>query len=118
MLILTRNVNQILSIGNNIQVEVLGVEYNQVRFGITAPKDISIHRKEVYQQIQEEQREVSQVEVMDKTIETRVTEAASDYKMGCENSGFADAHGGIEALKSELFSLVAEWEGVADDDEI
>src|SRR3546814_8832375 len=52
MLILTRRVGETLMIGNSVTVTVLGVKGNQVRIGITAPKDVVVHRKEIYQRIQ------------------------------------------------------------------
>jgi carbon storage regulator len=51
MLILTRRVGERLKIGDNVDVMVLGVKGNQVRMGIEAPKDVSVHREEVYQRI-------------------------------------------------------------------
>ncbi|AOU98819.1 carbon storage regulator [Acidihalobacter yilgarnensis] len=51
MLILTRRVGETLVIGDAIEVTVLGVKGNQVRLGIKAPKDVSVHREEVYQRI-------------------------------------------------------------------
>lgn len=52
MLILTRKVGEKLKIGDNIEVVVLGVKGNQVRIGVTAPRDVEVHRQEVYERIQ------------------------------------------------------------------
>jgi carbon storage regulator len=54
MLILTRREGENIRINHNIRIKVLGVKGNQVRMGIDAPTEISVHREEVYQRIQEE----------------------------------------------------------------
>jgi carbon storage regulator len=57
MLILTRRVGTSLMIGDDVTVTVLGVKGNQVRLGVTAPKDVEVHREEIYEKIQEEKLE-------------------------------------------------------------
>ena len=54
MLILTRRVGETLMIGDDVSVTVLGVKGNQVRIGVNAPKDVSVHREEIYMRIQSE----------------------------------------------------------------
>jgi carbon storage regulator len=54
MLILTRKVGETLMIDDNVTVTVLGVKGNQVRVGINAPKEVSVHREEIYMRIQAE----------------------------------------------------------------
>lgn len=52
MLILTRKVGESLMVGDEITVTVLGVKGNQVRIGVNAPRDVAVHREEIYNRIQ------------------------------------------------------------------
>jgi len=55
MLILTRRVGETLMIGDDVTVTVLGVKGNQVRIGVNAPRDVTVHREEIYERIKREQ---------------------------------------------------------------
>ncbi|WP_096190271.1 carbon storage regulator CsrA [Evansella halocellulosilytica] len=59
MLVLTRKLNEAIKIGDDIEVKVIGVDGDQVKLGINAPKNIDIHRKEIYLAIQEENNAAS-----------------------------------------------------------
>jgi carbon storage regulator len=65
MLVLTRKLQQSIVIGDEIEVVVLEIRGEQVRIGIKAPKNVSVHRKEIYDQIQEENRGASEVRIED-----------------------------------------------------
>lgn len=54
MLILTRSVGQVIMIGDDVTITVLGVKGNQVRLGFNAPKSVAIHREEIYERIKME----------------------------------------------------------------
>jgi len=59
MLILTRRVGETVMIGNEVTVTVLGVKGNQVRVGVNAPKDVAVHREEIYERIKREEDQES-----------------------------------------------------------
>ncbi len=52
MLVLTRRINESIIIGNNITITVLSIQGNQVRIGIEAPRNIDVHREEIFEKIQ------------------------------------------------------------------
>lgn len=54
MLVLTRKTNQAIQIGDNIEIKILSIDGEQIKIGINAPKNVEIHRKEIYIAIQEE----------------------------------------------------------------
>ena len=72
MLILTRRIGESIMIGDNIEITILGVKGGQVRLGTVAPKEISVHRDEIYQRIQAEK----QNEATDSSNEEITTESA------------------------------------------
>ncbi len=56
MLILTRRVGESLMVGDDLTVTVLGVKGNQVRIGVNAPRDVAVHREEIYERIQDDDK--------------------------------------------------------------
>jgi len=59
VLILTRRVGEALMIGDEVKVTVLGVKGNQVRIGVDAPRDVTVHREEIYDRIKKEKEQES-----------------------------------------------------------
>ena len=78
MLVLTRRLNQSIKIGDDIEITVIEVRGDQVRLGVSAPRDVAVHRKEIYLQIQQENRaaaltgpEASGLEAVREAMEAR-----------------------------------------------
>lgn len=65
MLVLTRKVNQSIVIGDKIEIVILEVRGEQVRVGIKAPRDVAVHRKEIYEQIVEENKGAALIDPSD-----------------------------------------------------
>jgi carbon storage regulator len=80
MLILTRRVGETLMIGDDVTVTVLGVKGNQVRIGVNAPKEIAVHREEIYERIQREQENAAK---------------ASSVSSGADNEGDASVNDAV-----------------------
>ncbi|MBQ4855649.1 carbon storage regulator CsrA [Rhodanobacter sp. B2A1Ga4] len=59
MLILTRCVGETITVGDNVTITVLGVNGNQVRIGTRAPRDLQVHREEIYQRIRDEKQNLA-----------------------------------------------------------
>ena len=57
MLILTRRVGETVMIGDDVTVTVLGVKGNQVRIGVNAPRDVAVHREEIFERIKREEQD-------------------------------------------------------------
>ena len=91
MLILTRRVGETLMIGDEVSVTVLGVKGNQVRLGVNAPKDIAVHREEIYQRILHERTGHERTGHERMGYDNHPVDFAAHNRMGQDRSGFGAA---------------------------
>jgi carbon storage regulator len=73
VLVLTRRLNQSIKIGDDIEIMIIEVRGDQVRLGVTAPRDISVHRKEVYLQIQNENKNAAHDSASNEAVEAALS---------------------------------------------
>jgi carbon storage regulator len=92
MLILTRRVGETVMIGNEVTVTVLGVKGNQVRIGINAPKNVAVHREEIFERIKREQTD--DVGGSDEIDETRAESELHDGPAGDRNGNHSSGQTG------------------------
>ena len=91
MLILTRRVGETLMIGDEVSVTVLGVKGNQVRLGVNAPKDIAVHREEIYQRILHERTGHERTGHERMGYDNHPVDFAAHDRIGQDRSGFGAA---------------------------
>ena len=87
MLILTRRVGETVMIGNDVTVTVLGVKGNQVRVGVNAPRDVAVHREEIFERIKREEHDGSTAGTTTSPTSTTSTTRASARSNGHATSG-------------------------------
>lgn len=81
MLILTRKVGESIAIGDDVVIKILDVKGKQVRLGVQAPAQTSVHRQEIYDRIQEENREAAKAGLMDLNLAAGLLKAQNKGKV-------------------------------------
>ncbi len=93
MLILTRRVGETLRIGDEVKITVCGLNFNSTRFGIEAPDDIAVHREEIYQRLQQQRQDLSELDES-KTFEGAIVTLVTERRFGFVR---------MEELKHDVF---------------
>lgn len=85
-LVLTRRVDEVLRIGDDVVIKILGVKGNQVRLGIEAPRSVAVHREEIYQRIRSEAAELAGARPLRGTLDEIAGRPLEDARYGGNGS--------------------------------
>ena len=105
MLILTRSITQTITIGDDISVSVLGVKGNQVRIGIDAPKDVAVHRSEIYDRIANERRDAHAAPSEGVHAAPSVAPKSDLYNRLVAKQGSSDDEKGVKTVKATTITV-------------
>jgi carbon storage regulator len=91
VLVLTRRLNQSIKIGDDIEITIIDVRGDQVRLGVTAPRDVPVHRKEVYLQIQQENLNAARNAASGDAVSTAIDELLQGVEDAAQDAKTAPA---------------------------